>query len=112
MGQRGHSGDVAGLHVLWRCRYPAAHYYQSMVHYAAYLRSKLEDGMLTYGLGDWFDIGPGNPGESQLTGKGLTATATYYQDLDTLAKICERIRKDGRRRSLQQGSRQHPRVVQ
>ena len=70
-------------------------HYESMVHYAAYLRSKLQDGMLTYGLGDWFDIGPGNPGESQLTGKGLTATATYYQDLDTLAKIASVLGKTG-----------------
>jgi alpha-L-rhamnosidase len=59
--------------------------YDSMVRYAAYLRSKLQDGMLGYGLGDWYDIGPRPPGESQLTGKGLTATAIYYQDLQTLA---------------------------
>ena len=62
-------------------------HYDSMVRYAGYLRSKLQDGMLTYGLGDWFDIGPGKPGEAQLTGKGLTATAIYYQDLRTLAAI-------------------------
>jgi len=31
--------------------------------------------------GDWYDIGPGSPGESQLTSKGLTATAVYYQDV-------------------------------
>ena len=60
-------------------------HYDSMVRYAGYLRSKLQDGMLSYGLGDWYDIGPGPPGESQLTGKGLTATAIYYQDLQTLA---------------------------
>ena len=62
-------------------------HYDSMVRYAAYLRSKLQDGMLTYGLGDWYDIGPRTPGEAQLTGKGLTATAIYYQDLRTLAAI-------------------------
>ena len=62
-------------------------HYDSMVRYAGYLRSKLQDGMLTYGLGDWFDIGPRPPGEAQLTGKGLTATAIYYQDLQTLAAI-------------------------
>jgi len=62
-------------------------HYDSMVRYAGYLRSKLQDGMLTYGLGDWFDIGPREPGEAQLTGKGLTATAIYYQDLRTLAAI-------------------------
>ena len=62
-------------------------HYDSMVRYAGYLRSRLQDGMLTYGLGDWYDIGPRPPGEAQLTGKGLTATAIYYQDLRTLAAI-------------------------
>ena len=33
-------------------------HYDSMVRYAGYLRSKLQDGMLSYGLGDWYDIGP------------------------------------------------------
>ena len=62
-------------------------HYESMVRYVSYLRTKLQDGMLNYGLGDWFDIGPRAPGEAQLTGKGLTATAIYYQDLRTLAAI-------------------------
>lgn len=62
-------------------------HYESMVRYADYLRSKLQDGMLKYGLGDWYDIGPRPPGEAQLTGKGLTATAIYYQDLRTLSAI-------------------------
>jgi hypothetical protein len=69
-------------------------HYDSMVRYAAYLRSELRDGMLTYGLGDWFDIGPGQPGEAQLTGKGLTATAIYYQDLRTLAAIASVLGKE------------------
>ena len=62
-------------------------HYDSMVLYASYLRSRLQDGMLNYGLGDWYDIGPRPPGEAQLTGKGLTATAIYYQDLRTLSAI-------------------------
>jgi hypothetical protein len=69
-------------------------HYDSMVRYASYLRSKLQDGMLTYGLGDWFDIGPRPPGEAQLTGKGLTATAIYYQDLRTLAAIASMLGKE------------------
>ena len=64
-----------------------ASHYDSMTHYAAYLRGKAKDGILDYGLGDWYDIGPDAPGYSQLTGKGLTATATYYQDLTALAQI-------------------------
>jgi hypothetical protein len=69
-------------------------HYDSMVRYASYLRSRLQDGMLTYGLGDWYDIGPRPPGEAQLTGKGLTATAIYYQDLRTLAAIASLLRND------------------
>ena len=61
--------------------------YQSMVRYAAYLKSKSVQGLLNFGLGDWFDIGPGHLGASQLTDKQLTATAVYYQDLVTLARI-------------------------
>ena len=69
-------------------------HYDSMVRYAGYLRSKLQDGMLSYGLGDWYDIGPTLPGESQLTGKGLTATAIYYQDLRTLATAASLLGKE------------------
>jgi hypothetical protein len=64
----------------------ASHYAQ-MRRYVAYLGGKAQDHMLSYGLGDWYDIGPGAPGESQLTGKSVTATATYYEDLVAMAKI-------------------------
>ncbi|HEX6774126.1 MAG TPA: family 78 glycoside hydrolase catalytic domain, partial [Acidobacteriaceae bacterium] len=66
---------------------PLRAHYKSMQRYAAYLDSRSRDHMLTYGLGDWYDIGPNPPGESQLTSKGLTATAIYYQDLTTLVRI-------------------------
>lgn len=62
-------------------------HYDGMQRYAAYLQGKLKDGLLEYGLGDWYDIGPGEPGESKLTSKGVTATATYYELLTDLAKI-------------------------
>lgn len=61
--------------------------YPMMQKYIGYLRSKASSNILTHGLGDWFDIGPGKPGESQLTPKGITATATYYYDLQLMAKI-------------------------
>lgn len=63
--------------------------YKPMVRYLAYLRSRLQGNMLSYGLGDWYDIGPNPPGESQLTSKSLTATAIYYQDLTTLSQIAQ-----------------------
>ncbi|HEX4485533.1 MAG TPA: family 78 glycoside hydrolase catalytic domain [Terriglobales bacterium] len=64
-----------------------AEQYESMRAYAAYLKSKAKDHILDYGLGDWYDIGPGPPGESQLTSKAVTATATYYADLSVLGEI-------------------------
>jgi len=70
-----------------------AKHYASMTRYAAYLKGKSVDGLLTFGLGDWYDVGPASPGESQLTSKGLTATAIYYQDLVTLARIASLLQK-------------------
>ncbi|HOQ89647.1 MAG TPA: alpha-L-rhamnosidase C-terminal domain-containing protein, partial [Candidatus Hydrogenedentes bacterium] len=60
--------------------------YGTMSRYAAYLAGRAEGHIVSHGLGDWYDIGPNPPGESQLTSKGLTATAVYYQDLDILAR--------------------------
>lgn len=62
-------------------------HYDSMAHYLAYLDSRAQDHLLMYGLGDWFDIGPGAPGVSQLTSPGLTPTAIYYQSLMTMSRI-------------------------
>ncbi len=61
--------------------------YDAMVAYANYLQTQSKDNMVGYGLGDWYDIGSGEPGKSQLTGPWMTATAIYYQDLKTLARI-------------------------
>jgi hypothetical protein len=61
--------------------------YPAMRGYADYLATRARDGIIDYGLGDWYDIGPKSPGESQLTSKALTATATYCEVLETLAKI-------------------------
>jgi hypothetical protein len=64
----------------------AAHY-DAMKRYVDYLGGKAVNGMIAYGLGDWYDIGPRRPGVSQLTSLGVTATAIYYQDLATLRAI-------------------------
>jgi hypothetical protein len=58
--------------------------YGVMRAYAKYLGSRAHDGIVDYGLGDWFDIGPGDAGLSQLTTAGVTGTAIYYQDLKAL----------------------------
>ena len=60
--------------------------YDVMRRYVAYLATRASGDIIAYGLGDWYDIGPGAPGFSKLTTMGLTATATYYQDLRALER--------------------------
>ncbi len=73
--------------------------YAAMCRYAAYLATRARGGLLDYGLGDWYDIGPKPPGESQLTSRMLTATATYCELLRTLSRIARLLghRADARR---------------
>jgi alpha-L-rhamnosidase len=61
--------------------------YRVMQHYVAWLQSRATHHLLSYGLGDWYDIGPKPPGESQLTSKIVTATGVYYEDLQAMAQI-------------------------
>jgi len=61
--------------------------YPMMKRYAGYLDSQTEDGLLTYGLGDWYDIGPNSPAYSQLTPQGVTGTATFWRDLRALEEV-------------------------
>ncbi len=61
--------------------------YDLMKRYGAYLGGKAKTNLLSHGLGDWCDVGPGSPGVSKLTSLGLTATGAYYQDIDLLRQI-------------------------
>ena len=61
-------------------------HYQSMRSYVEYLGTRANNHIIAYGLGDWYDIGPGEPGFSKLTTSGVTATAIYYQDLQVVQK--------------------------
>lgn len=70
-----------------------ANHYRMMKRYAEYLASRAKEGIISYGLGDWYDIGPGEPGESKLTARGLTATAIYYQDLTALQRVASLLGK-------------------
>jgi hypothetical protein len=70
-------------------------YYDGMKRYVAYLGSKARLNIVSYGLGDWYDIGPGPPGQAQLTPNALTATAFYYYDTWILAQTAAMLgRKD------------------
>ncbi len=63
--------------------------YSMMKNYLYYLEKKSSNNILSHGLGDWFDYGPGTPGEAQLTPKALTATAIYYYDITLLQKMSD-----------------------
>lgn len=68
--------------------------YNMMTRYVAYLGTKAKDHILSYGLGDWYDLGPKDPGPSQLTPLALTATAIYYYDATILSKTAALLEKD------------------
>ena len=67
--------------------------YDVMRRYTAYLGTRASNGIIAYGLGDWFDVGHGAPGVSQLTTPGVTATAIYIQDLQVLARVAALLGK-------------------
>lgn len=76
-------------------------YYKAMQRYVDYLGKRSDRGIVSYGLGDWCDIGPSAPGYSQLTSYGVTATAIYYSDIQVmkqtaalLGKTADKIRYD------------------
>jgi alpha-L-rhamnosidase len=65
-------------------RQPLDEHYSDMKRYVSYLSGKATQSIISYGLGDWYDVGPAAPGASQLTSAGLTATAIWLQDLEVL----------------------------
>jgi alpha-L-rhamnosidase len=68
--------------------------YDAMRRYVAFLGTRANaDGIIDYGLGDWYDIGPGEPGVSKLTSKALTATAIYFRDLIVMEAVATTLAK-------------------
>jgi hypothetical protein len=68
-------------------------YYPSMQRYLDYLSTRADKNIVAYGLGDWFDIGPGSPGYAQLTSNGVTATAIYYYNTTIMQQIASLLGK-------------------
>jgi len=68
-------------------------HYDAMKTYVAFLGGRSKNGIVDYGLGDWFDIGPKHPGIAQLTPIALTATAFYFQDVKILARVADLLGK-------------------
>ena len=60
--------------------------YQSMRRYVDYLTSRADDGIVSHGLGDWYDYGPWRAGFSKNTPVPLVATAHYIFDIKLLTE--------------------------
>ena len=69
-------------------------HYEAMKRYIGYLLGRAESGILDYGLGDWFDMGPERPGKAQLTSVALSATAMFYYELTTMQQIALHLGHD------------------
>lgn len=54
--------------------------YPMMQRYVNSLEARASQGIVSFGLGDWYDIGPGQPGKSKLTTLGVTGTLMLYED--------------------------------
>jgi hypothetical protein len=81
-------------------RRPLEDSFETIKRYVDYLDKQSDHGILSYGLGDWYDIGPKFPGYSQLTPSGITATAIYYQDLMVASQAAAMLGRDAEGRAL------------
>ncbi len=66
---------------------PLREHYVAMKRYFAYLENQAAGGLLAEGLGDWYDVTLEKTGRANLTPPPVTATAHFWLDADTLAKI-------------------------
>lgn len=60
--------------------------YKAMRRYVDYLTSRSDSGIVSHGLGDWYDYGPWRAGFSKNTPVPLVATAHYIFDLQLLTR--------------------------
>jgi alpha-L-rhamnosidase len=77
-------GDTSQIEKAW----------DMMSRYVDYLKSKSENNILSYGLGDWYDLGPDLPGFAQLTPAGLTATAIWYGNIVLMGRMAHILGKN------------------
>lgn len=69
-------------------------YYQNMRRYVDYLETRAEKGILSFGLGDWYDYGDYRAGFSRNTPVPLVATAHYYMTVNYLIKAAKMLGND------------------
>jgi len=60
--------------------------YTAMRRYVDYLTTRADNGIVSHGLGDWYDYGPWRAGFSKNTPVPLVATAHYIFDLQLLSR--------------------------
>ncbi|CCX64721.1 glycoside hydrolase family 78 [Prevotella sp. CAG:1058] len=60
--------------------------YEPMRCYVDYLTTRADNGIVSHGLGDWYDYGPWRAGFSKNTPVPLVATAHYIFDLQLLVR--------------------------
>ena len=64
--------------------------YDAMCRYTDYLTSRADGGIVSFGLGDWYDYQPdGEAGFSKNTPVPLVATAHYIYDLQLMVKAAQ-----------------------
>jgi hypothetical protein len=69
--------------------------YETMCRFVDYIASRAgPDGIVAYGLGDWYDIGPGEPGYGKNTTLGVTATAVFAQCLQAITRFARLLGQD------------------
>ena len=61
--------------------------YEPMRRYVDYLTTRADNGIVSHGLGDWYDYGPWRAGFSKNTPVPLVATAHYIFDLQLLVRV-------------------------
>ena len=76
--------------------------YEAMRRYVDYLTSRSDDGIVSHGLGDWYDYGPWKAGYSRNTPVPLVATAHYIYDLQLLTKAARMVNKPADERRYSQ----------
>lgn len=69
-------------------------YYEELVRYLEFLDRSAQGNIVSFGLSDWYDIGPGEPGPSKLTPLGVTGTAFFYDNTIKLAKVAKLLGRE------------------
>ena len=69
-------------------------YYPNMRRYVDYLKTRADTGILSFGLGDWYDYGDFRAGFSRNTPVPLVATAHYYMTVMYLVQAAKMVGND------------------